>query len=85
MWMNGSRSATSTPANARRTGKPSPSNPFGAVVTERTGRGLTAVVGTVREGTVAVSAVTAGMTIEYTTEIVAIATISRDGLGPVAT
>ena len=28
MWMNGSRSATSTPANARRTGKPSPSKPL---------------------------------------------------------
>ena len=26
-------------ANARRTGKPSPSKPLGAVVTERTGRG----------------------------------------------
>src|SRR5437762_2324309 len=38
MWTKGSRSARSTPANARRTGKPSPSNPAGAVVTERTGR-----------------------------------------------
>ena len=31
--MNGSRSARSTPAKARRTGKPSPSNPRGALVT----------------------------------------------------
>ena len=38
MWMNGSRSRRSTPANARRTGKPSPSKPDGAVVTERTRR-----------------------------------------------
>ena len=30
--MNGSSSAKSTPANARRTGKPSPSKPCGAVV-----------------------------------------------------
>ena len=34
MWMNGSRWRWSTPANARRTGNPSPSNPAGAVVTE---------------------------------------------------
>src|SRR3954471_4256252 len=38
MWMNGSRSRRSTPAKARRTGKPSPSNPDGAVVTDRTRR-----------------------------------------------
>src|SRR5918996_101996 len=38
-WMNGSRSPRSTPAKARRTGKPSPSKPRGAVVTWRTGRG----------------------------------------------
>ena len=36
MWMNGSWSAAATPAHARCTGKPSPSNPVGAVVTERT-------------------------------------------------
>ena len=30
--MNGSRSALGMPANARRTGKPSPSKPCGAVV-----------------------------------------------------
>src|SRR5438094_8370196 len=39
--MNGSRSASETPANARRTGNPSPSKPLGAVVTERTGRSRT--------------------------------------------
>src|SRR3984957_9846105 len=38
MWMNGSSRARSTPANARRTGNPSPSNPDGAVVTEVTAR-----------------------------------------------
>src|SRR5918992_1268116 len=38
--MNGSRSVRSTPANARRTGNPSPSKPPGAVTTARTGRTL---------------------------------------------
>src|SRR5689334_9922927 len=38
MWMNGSRSFRSTPAKARRTGKPSPSYPLGAVVTDFTAR-----------------------------------------------
>src|SRR5256885_1819846 len=38
MWTNGSRAARSTPANARRTGKPSPSMPLGAGVSEATGR-----------------------------------------------
>src|SRR4051812_15435185 len=38
MWMKGSRTLRSTPANARCTGKPSPSKPRGAVVTEATGR-----------------------------------------------
>src|SRR5262245_22116363 len=36
--MNGSSARRSTPANARRTGKPSPSSPEGAVVIEITGR-----------------------------------------------
>src|SRR6195952_1089597 len=36
--MNGSSSFVGTPANARRTGKPSPSKPLGAVVSRRTGR-----------------------------------------------
>src|SRR6478609_9133525 len=45
--MNGSRSLRLMPANARRTGNPSPSKPRGAVVTETTGRG-TVVVGSGR-------------------------------------
>ena len=40
MWMNGSSTSSGTPANARWTGKPSPSKPVGAVVTEVTGRPL---------------------------------------------
>src|SRR5215210_6385292 len=56
MWMKGSRSARSTPAKARRTGKPSPSNPLGALVMPRTPRstpGPTTMRGrTVRSGTV---------------------------------
>ena len=43
MWTNGSRSVSSTPANARRTGNPSPSKPPGAVTTAAHGadrRGL---------------------------------------------
>src|SRR5215471_21756885 len=64
MWMNGSSRARSTPAKARRTGKPSPSNPDGAVVTDATGRSATAVAsgsGT-RGRTRMSSTVTAGMT-----------------------
>src|ERR687894_1501177 len=38
MWTKGSSRCCATPANARRTGKPSPSNPVGALVTDRTGR-----------------------------------------------
>src|SRR5918996_2028579 len=38
MWTNGSRASSATPANALRTGKPSPSKPLGALVTARTGR-----------------------------------------------
>src|SRR3954466_2059520 len=38
--MNGSSSLTGTPAQARRPGKPSPSNPDGAVVRRRTARNL---------------------------------------------
>ena len=41
MWMKGSRYRRSTPAKARRTGKPSPSNPAGALVTDSTGRPVT--------------------------------------------
>jgi hypothetical protein len=51
-----------TPANARRTGNPSPSNPTGAVVTDCTGRCVpVAVLGTGTRGKVSVSAVMAGM------------------------
>src|SRR5215207_5294756 len=61
MCTNGSRAARWTPANARRTGNPSPSNPVGAVVTERTGR--PAAVGSTAEirGRATVSALMAGM------------------------
>ena len=62
MWMNGSRSAKFTPANARRTGKPSPSKPEGAVVMLRTGRMRASSPTTGKEGTVARSStVTAGI------------------------
>src|SRR5512144_1081442 len=61
MWMNGSRSARSTPAKARRTGKPSPSKPLGAVVTDFTGRSTASAAVTVILGRVRVSAVTAGI------------------------
>src|SRR6266536_2947271 len=64
MWMNGSSRARSTPAKARRTGKPSPSNPDGAVVTDVTGRSAAAVgSGSVTRGRTRMSStVTAGMT-----------------------
>src|SRR5436853_617805 len=42
MSTNGSRSRGSAAANARRTGKPSPSTPCGAVVTPSTGRSCAA-------------------------------------------
>ncbi|CAB4667270.1 unannotated protein [freshwater metagenome] len=59
--MNGSRIFFAIPANARRTGKPSPSKPLGAVVTERTGRSVTSAPGELMRASVSVSAVTAGM------------------------
>src|SRR6266487_1124710 len=64
MWMNGSSRARSTPAKARRTGKPSPSNPDGAVVTGATGRSAATVgSGSVTRGRTRMSStVTAGMT-----------------------
>src|SRR5258708_1034652 len=43
MWMKGSRLRRSTPAKARRTGKPSPSKPDGAGVTETVWRSGSAV------------------------------------------
>src|SRR5215217_8093976 len=62
MWMNGSRSRRSTPAKARRTGKPSPSKPDGAVVTERTRRRTVPGAGTGTRARVVVSStVIAGM------------------------
>src|SRR4051794_32781063 len=61
--MKGSRSARSAPAKARRTGKPSPSSPRGAVVTERTCRWrLVAGSGTAMRGRAVMSStVTAGI------------------------
>src|SRR3954454_402843 len=50
MWMNGSRSRRSTPAKARRTGKPSPSKPEGAVVTDRVRRRTVRGAGTGTRG-----------------------------------
>src|SRR6266700_6103620 len=63
MWMNGSRRARSTPANARRTGNPSPSKPDGAVVTDSTGRSAAAVASGswMRGSTRMSSTVTAGI------------------------
>src|SRR6266536_511140 len=62
MCTNGSRVARSTPANARRTGKPSPSRPEGAVVTESTGRSATVGSTAGTRGRTMVSALMAGMT-----------------------
>src|SRR5579859_7086798 len=61
MWMNGSRSGRLTPANARRTGKPSPSKPDGAVVILTTGRSPSAAGSVTRGRTSRFSTVTAGM------------------------
>ena len=63
MWMNGSSFARSTPAKARRTGKPSPSKPDGAVVTDTTGRSAAvAASGSGTRGRTRMSStVTAGM------------------------
>src|SRR5580692_8358991 len=64
MWTNGSRSASGTPAKARRTGKPSPSKPAGASVTDLTGRMVERSAGAVRRGRTRLSGtVTAGMAI----------------------
>src|SRR5258708_6716968 len=61
MWMNGSRSFRWTPANARRTGKPSPSKPDGAVVILTTGRSPSDAGSVTRGRTRRLSTVTAGM------------------------
>src|SRR5580704_17900793 len=64
MWMNGSSSASGTPAKARRTGKPSPSKPAGASVTVFTGRIDERSAGGVMRGSTRLSGtVTAGMAI----------------------
>src|SRR5215210_9270763 len=61
MWMNGSRSLRSTPANALRTGNPSPSTPLGALVTDRIGRWVAAPTSGMRGSAVTSSTVTAGI------------------------
>ena len=59
--MNGSSSAKSTPANARRTGKPSPSKPCGAVVMLFTLRARAPGSSLTRGNTVMSPTVTAGI------------------------
>src|SRR5450759_5075057 len=67
MCTNGSRSDMLTPANARRTGNPSPSKPLGAVVTDATGRSvITVKSGSGTRGRAAkLSTVTAGIEVSY--------------------
>src|SRR5450631_1157659 len=67
MWMNGSRARRSTPANARRTGNPSPSRPDGAVVTESTGRSrsMAGSVNGTRGNANGFSTVTAGISYSF--------------------
>src|SRR5664280_723222 len=67
MCTNGSRSDMLTPANARRTGNPSPSKPLGAVVTDAKGRSvITVESGSLTRGRAAtLSTVTAGMEVAY--------------------
>src|ERR1035437_3241622 len=67
MCTNGSRSDMLTPANARRTGNPSPSKPLGAVVTDAKGRSVITVgSGSGTRGRAAtLSTVTAGMKVSY--------------------
>src|SRR4051794_29417894 len=60
MCTNGSRSVRLTPAKARRTGKPSPSKPLGALVRARTDRSV-ASPDTGNLGRLSGSADTAGM------------------------
>src|SRR4051794_11558532 len=62
MCTKGSRAPGATPAKARFTGKPSPSNPVGAVVTDRVRRGRASGPGELTAGSRRVSStVTAGM------------------------
>src|SRR3954470_24117499 len=80
MWMNGSRSRRSTPANARRTGNPSPSKPDGAVVTERTRRRTVPGAGSGTRGRVVVSStVTAGIADLLELSVQLVATVARTG------
>src|SRR5665647_1567739 len=67
MCTNGSRSDMLTPANARRTGNPSPSKPLGAVVTDATGRSvITVKSGSGTRGRAAkLSTVTAGIEVSF--------------------
>src|SRR5882762_244501 len=61
--MNGSKARMLTPANARRTGKPSPSKALGAVVTDTTGRSSAVGRTSGTRGSVSgLATVTAGMT-----------------------
>src|SRR5919197_3016879 len=62
MCTNGSSAGRGTPAKARRTGKPSPSRPLGAVVTDSTGRSTAVGLGSGTRGRATVSALMAGMT-----------------------
>src|SRR5436190_18012907 len=64
MCTKGSSRARSTPWNARRTGKPSPSKPLGALLTDTTGRSTaTARSGSEMRGSASGSeTVTAGIT-----------------------
>ena len=59
--MNGSSSAISIPANVRRTGKPSPSYPCGAVVMLLTVRARAPITSFTRGKTVISATVTAGI------------------------
>src|SRR6266508_4112620 len=66
MWsimMNGSRYWYAMPAIVRRTGKPSPSKPAGAVDTASTGRSTSPSDAPLTRGRVTVSAVTAAMSV----------------------
>src|SRR6185295_20326354 len=67
MWTNGSKSDRSTPANARRTGNPSPSRPLGAALTPRTRRNrASGATGGTRSRVVGSSTVMAGMSLTRT-------------------
>src|ERR1700744_4475719 len=67
MCTNGSRYFIVRPANARRTGKPSPSRPWGAVVTVFTGRSTLVAISTAEKCTKSLhfSGVTAGMVTSF--------------------